>query len=96
MNNISSIESDEEAERKVRSIILAHLYLKKRERQEKVPIRELEDRVSSLDQAYLKVDLIKLWNNSNLVEITDGNELSITDEGMADEEKRIKENRIID
>ena len=96
MNNISNFESDEEAERKVRSIILAHLYLKKRERQEKVPMRELEDRVSSLDQAYLKVDLIKLWNNSNLVEITDGNEFSITDEGMADEEKRIKENRIID
>ena len=96
MNNISSFESDEEAERKVRSIILAHLYLKKRERQEKVPIQELEDRVSSLDQAYLKVDLIKLWNNSKLVEISNGNEFNITDEGMAEEEKRIRENRIIE
>ncbi len=82
MNNISSFESDEEAERKVRSIILAHLYLKKRERQEKVLIQELEDRVSSLDQAYLKVDLIKLWNNSKLVEIIDGNEFSITDDPL--------------
>jgi hypothetical protein len=96
MNNISSFESDEEVEAKVRSIILAHLYLKKRERQEKVHIRELEDRVSSLDQAYLKVDLTKLWNDSKWVEITDGNEFSITEEGMAEEEKRIQENRIID
>jgi hypothetical protein len=61
-----------------------------------VHIRELEDRVSSLDQAYLKVDLTKLWNDSKWVEITDGNEFSITEEGMAEEEKRIQENRIID
>lgn len=91
MNDVSNLESSEESERKVRSIILAHLYLKKRERQDKVSLQEMEDRVSSLDQAYLKLDLVKLWNNSNLVEITNGNQFSITDEGMAEEEKRIKE-----
>lgn len=91
MNDVSNLESNEESERKVRSIILAHLYLKKRERQDKVSLQEMEDRVSSLDQAYLKLDLVKLWNNSNLVEITNGNQFSITDEGMAEEEKRIKE-----
>lgn len=96
MNDVSNLESSEESERKVRSIILAHLYLKKRERQDKVSLQEMEDRVSSLDQAYLKLDLVKLWNNSNLVEITNGNQFSITDEGMAEEEKRIKEDRIID
>lgn len=96
MNDVSNLESNEESERKVRSIILAHLYLKKRERQDKVSLQEMEDRVSSLDQAYLKLDLVKLWNNSNLVEITNGNQFSITDEGMAEEEKRIKEDRIID
>ena len=96
MNNVSNLESDEEEERKVRSIILAHLYLKKRERQDKVSLQEIEDKVSSLDQAYMKLDLIELWNNSNLVEIIDGNQFSITDEGMAEEEKRIQEDRIID
>ena len=96
MNDVSNLESNEESERKVRSIILAHLYLKKRERQDKVSLQELEDRVSSLDQAYWKLDLVKLWNNSNLVEITNGNEFSITDEGMAEEEKRIQDDRIID
>ena len=96
MNNVSNLESDEEEERKVRSIILAHLYLKKRERQDKVSLQEIEDKVSSLDQAYMKLDLIELWTNSNLVEITDGNQFSITDEGMAEEEKRIQEDRIID
>lgn len=96
MNDVSNLESNEESERKVRSIILAHLYLKKRERQDKVSLQEMEDRVSSLDQAYLKLDLVKLWNNSNLVEITNGNQFSITDEGMAEEEKRIKEDKIID
>ena len=30
MNNISSFESDEEAQRKIQNIILAHLYLKKK------------------------------------------------------------------
>ncbi|WP_458719218.1 hypothetical protein [Candidatus Nitrosocosmicus sp. R] len=44
----------------------------------------------------MKVDLIKLWNDSKLVEISNGNEFSITDEGMAEEEKRIRENRIIE
>jgi hypothetical protein len=96
MNNISSFESDEEAERKIRSIILAHLYLKKREREEKVSLIELVDVVSSQDQAYKEVDLIKLMSNSNLVEITDGNEFIITEEGMNEEEKRIQEDRIID
>ncbi len=76
------------------SIILAHQYLKKRVT-EKVFLQEIEDRVSSLDRAYLKPDLVKLWNNSNLVEITNGNGFSITDEGMAEEEKRIHEDRII-
>jgi KaiC/GvpD/RAD55 family RecA-like ATPase len=96
MNNISSFESDEDAEQKIRSIVLAHLYLKKREREEKVSLQELEDRVSEMDQAYTKVDLVKLMNNSNLITITDGNEFSITEEGMAEEEKRIQEDRIID
>lgn len=96
MNNISSFESDEEAERKIRSIILAHLYLKKREREEKVSLKELVDVVSSQDQVYKEVDLVKLVSNSNLIEITDGNEFIITEEGMNDEEKRIQEDRIID
>lgn len=96
MDDTSTFESDEETERKVKSIILAHLYLQKRERQDKVSLSEIEDRVSSMDQAYMKLDLIKLWNNSNLVKTTDSNEFSITDEGMAEEEKRIKENRIIE
>ena len=59
-------------------------------------LQEIEDKVSSLDQAYMKLDLIELWDNSNLVEIIDGNQFSITDEGMAEEEKRIQEDRIID
>ncbi|KAA2282478.1 MAG: hypothetical protein AB7V56_00500 [Candidatus Nitrosocosmicus sp.] len=96
MSGTSSFESDEESERKVRSIILAHLYMQKREKQDKVSFQEIEDIVSSMDQSYLKLDLGKLWNNSNLVKITDSNEFTITDEGMAEEEKRIKENRIID
>lgn len=96
MNNISSFESDDEAERKIRSIILAHLYLKKREREEKVSLKELVDVVSSQDQVYKEVDLVKLVSNSNLIEITDGNEFIITEEGMNDEEKRIQEDRIID
>ncbi|WP_148685766.1 hypothetical protein [Candidatus Nitrosocosmicus hydrocola] len=96
MNNISSFESDEEAERKIRSIILAHLYLKKREREEKVSLIELVDVVSSQDQTYKEVDLVKLMSNSNLIEITDGNEFIITEEGMNEEEKRIQEDRIID
>ena len=45
MNDISGFESEKEAERKIRSITLAHLYPKKRKRQEKVTIQELEDRV---------------------------------------------------
>lgn len=96
MNNISSFESDDEAERKIRSIILAHLYLKKREREEKVSLKELEDVVSSQDEAYKEVDLVKLMSNSHLIEITDDNEFIITEEGMNDEEKRIQEDRIID
>ncbi|WP_148687086.1 hypothetical protein [Candidatus Nitrosocosmicus hydrocola] len=96
MNNVSSFESDEDVERKVKSIMLAHLYLEKRERHDKVSLIELQDRVSTMDKAYINIDLVKLWNNSNLVKITDTNEFSITDEGMAEEEKRIKENRIID
>jgi hypothetical protein len=96
MNNLSSFESDEDVERKVKSIMLAHLYLEKRERHDKVSLIELQDRVSTMDKAYINIDLVKLWNNSNLVKITDTNEFSITDEGMAEEEKRIKENRIID
>ncbi len=96
MNNISSFESDEEAERKIRSIILAHLYLKKREREEKVSLIELVDVVSTQDQTYKEVDLVKLMSNSNLIEITDGNEFIITEEGMNEEEKRIQEDRIID
>jgi hypothetical protein len=96
MNNISSFESDEEAERKIRSIILAHLYLKKREREEKVSLIELVDVVSSQDQTYKEVDLVKLMSNLNLIEITDGNEFIITEEGMNEEEKRIQEDRIID
>ena len=96
MNNLSSFESDEDAERKVKSIMLAHLYLEKRERHDKVSLIELQDRESTMDKAYINIDLVKLWNNSNLVKITDTNEFSITDEGMAEEEKRIKENRIID
>ncbi len=96
MNNISSFESDEEAERKIRSIILAHLYLKKREREEKVSLIELVDVVSSQDQTYKEVDLVELMSNSNLIEITDGNEFIITEEGMNEEEKRIQEDRIID
>jgi len=96
MNNISSFESDEEAERKIRSIILAHLYLKKREREEKVSLKELVDVVSSQDQVYKEVDLVKLVSNSNLIEITDGNEFIITEEGMNNGEKRIQEDRIID
>lgn len=96
MNNISSVESDEEAERKIRSIILAHLYLKKRELEEKVSLKELVDVVSSQDQAYKEVDLVKLMSNSNLIEITEGNEFIITDEGLNEEEKRIQEDRIIE
>ena len=96
MNNLSSFESDEDVERKVKSIMLAHLYLEKRERHDKVSLIELQDRESTMDKAYINIDLVKLWNNSNLVKITDTNEFSITDEGMAEEEKRIKENRIID
>lgn len=96
MDNLGSFESDEDVERKVKSIMLAHLYLEKRERHDKVSLIELQDRVSTMDKAYINIDLVKLWNNSNLVKITDTNEFSITDEGMAEEEKRIKENRIID
>ena len=59
MKDVSNLESNEVVERKVQSIILAHLYLKKRERQDDVSLQEIEDRVSSLDQAYLKLDLIK-------------------------------------
>ena len=35
MNDVSNLESNEVVERKVQSIILAHLCLKKRERQDK-------------------------------------------------------------
>lgn len=83
MSETSNFESDEESERKVRSIILAHSYMQKRERRNKVSLQEIEDTVSSMDQSYLKLDLVKLWNNSNLVKITENNEFIITDEGMA-------------
>ena len=94
MNNISNSESNDELERKVRGIALAHLYLKRREGKDKISIEELEDRVSSLDQSLLRVNLTKLWDHSNWVEIVDSYYFSITDEGMAEEEKRIQEKRL--
>ena len=50
--------------------------------------------VSSIDQSFLKVYLIRLWNDSNWVKITDNYDFSITDEGMAEEKKRIQEKRL--
>lgn len=87
MNEKNIDEPYNEIEKKVQSIILAHLYIKKMERQEKVSLQ---------DKSYLELDLIKLWNNSNLVVITDDNQFSITELGMTEEERRIKENKVID
>ena len=39
----------------------------------------------------MKLDLVKLVNYSNLVEIADDNKFNITEEGMAEEEKRVRE-----
>lgn len=96
MNEKNIDEPYNEIEKKVQSIILAHLFIKKRERQEKVSLQELEEKVSLQDKSYLELDLIKLWNNSNLVVITDDNQFSITELGMTEEERRIKENKVID
>ncbi|MGD9533662.1 MAG: hypothetical protein AB7V56_07825 [Candidatus Nitrosocosmicus sp.] len=44
----------------------------------------MEEKVSLQDKSYLELDLIKLWNNSNLVVITDDNQFSITELGMTE------------
>lgn len=89
-------DDNKKRERKVQSIVLAHLYLKKRELQEKVSLKELEVKVSLLDKSYIELDLIKLFENSDLVKVTEDNQFIITKKGMEDEEGRIKENNVIE
>lgn len=96
MNEEIRDDFNHDLKRKVQSIILAHLYIKKNELQDKVSLQEIKEKVSLLDKSYLEPDLIKLWNNTDWVKIDDLNNFMITEEGMIEEERKIKDNKIID
>lgn len=88
MNEEIRDDFNHDLKRKVQSIILAHLYIKKNELQDKVSLQEIKEKVSLLDKSYLEPDLIKLWNNTDWVKIDDLNNFMITEEGMIEEEEK--------
>jgi hypothetical protein len=84
MARISDTESDEELRGRVQALVFAHLCQRFNEDDAVVALEDLGDRFSAVFPNNLGENMVELFRNSNLVDITENNEFRLTADGIAE------------
>lgn len=86
MARISYTESDEELRGRVQALVFAHLCQRFNEDVAVVALEDLGDRFSAgaVFPDNLGENMVELFRNSNLVDITENNEFRLTADGIAE------------
>ncbi len=84
MASVPNTESDEELRGRVQALVFAHLCQRFNENDAVVKLEDLGDRFSAVFPDNLVENMVELFRNSNLVDITENNEFRLTAEGIAE------------
>ncbi len=84
MARISDAESDEELRDRVQALVFAHLCQRYNEDDAVVALEDLGERFSEIFPDNPDENMVELFRNSNLVDITEKNEFRLTAEGIAE------------
>lgn len=84
MSRVSNTESDEELRNRIQALVLAHLCQRYYEGNAIVTIEDIRDRFGALFPNNLDKNVIELFRDSNLVDISENNGFRLTAEGIAE------------
>ena len=84
MARVSNAESDDELRNRVQALVLAHLCQRHNEGNAIVMIEDLRDRFGAVFPNNLDENIIELFRDSNLVDISENNGFRLTADGIAE------------
>lgn len=84
MARMSDTESDEELPGRVQALVFAHLCQRYNEDVVLVALEDLGDRFSAVFPDNPGENMVELFRNSNLVDITENHEFRLTADGIAE------------
>ncbi len=84
MSRVSNTESDGELRNRIQALVLAHICQRYNEGNAVVTMEDLRDRFSEVFPNNLDENIIELFRESNLVDISENNGFRLTAEGIAE------------
>ncbi len=90
MTRVANTESEEELHNRVQALVLAYLCQKLNEDNAIVKLEVLKDRFGAMFPDNFAENITELFQNSNLVDITENNDFRLTIEGIAECRNRRK------
>ncbi len=84
MSRVSNTESDGELRNRIQALVLAHVCQRYNEGNAIVTMEDLRDRFGAVFPNNLDENMIELFRDSNLVDISENNGFRLTAEGIAE------------